>query len=118
MGHGTSPCAAARASPCSRRATSWWRPGERPGPGQIVSSNHLGVVALAEAAGAEAELLGIARDTRESLDAHFARAQDADVIVTIGGASVGDHDLVGPVLKARGMALAFWKHRRCGRASR
>ena len=35
--------------------------------------------------------------------------QDADVIVTIGGASVGDHDLVGPVLEARGMALAFWK---------
>ncbi len=84
-------------------------PGARPGPGQIVSSNHLGVAALAESAGAEVELLGIARDTRESLDQHFARAQDADVLVTIGGASVGDHDLVGPVLEARGMALSFWK---------
>jgi len=84
-------------------------PGERPGPGQIVSSNHLGVAALAEIAGAEVELLGIARDTRESLEAHFARAESADILVTIGGASVGDHDLVGPVLQARGLALAFWK---------
>ena len=83
-------------------------PGSRPGPGQIISSNHLGVAALAEAAGAEASFLGIARDTRESLEAHFARAEGADVIVTIGGASVGDHDLVGPVLQARGMALSFW----------
>ena len=85
------------------------RPGERPGPGQITASNHLGVGALAEQAGAEAQQLGIARDTRESLDEHFARARDADVIVTIGGASVGDHDLVAPALKARGMTLAFWK---------
>jgi molybdopterin molybdotransferase len=84
-------------------------PGQRPGPGQIVSSNHLGVAALAEAAGAEAKLLGIARDTRESLDAYFSKAQDADILVTIGGASVGDHDLVGPVLEARGMTLSFWK---------
>src|SRR5207247_3569467 len=38
-----------------------------------------------------------------------ARAEGADVIVTIGGASVGDHDLVGPVLAARGMTLSFWK---------
>jgi molybdopterin molybdotransferase len=84
-------------------------PGQRPGPGQIISSNHLGVAALAEAAGAETRLLGIARDTRESLDAYFAKAQDADIIVSIGGASVGDHDLVAPVLEARGMALSFWK---------
>jgi molybdopterin molybdotransferase len=84
-------------------------PGGSLGPGQIIASNHLGVSALAEANGAEARLLGIARDTRESLDAHIAQAADADVIVTIGGASVGDHDLVAPVLEARGMALAFWK---------
>lgn len=83
-------------------------PGNRPGPGQIISSNHLGIAALAEATGAQAQLLGIARDTRASLDEHFAKAGDADVIVTIGGASVGDHDLVGPVLQARGMAFAFW----------
>ena len=84
-------------------------PGVSPGPGQITASNHLGVAALSEANGAEARLLGIARDTRESLDTHIAKAADADVIVTIGGASVGDHDLVAPVLEARGMALSFWK---------
>jgi molybdopterin molybdotransferase len=83
-------------------------PGTRLGPGQIVASNHLGIAALAEAAGAEAVQLGIARDTAADLDACFARAAGADVIVTSGGASVGDHDLVAPVLEARGMALAFW----------
>jgi molybdopterin molybdotransferase len=84
-------------------------PGSRPGPGQIVASNHLGVAALSEAAGGEVQQLGIAHDTREDLDAHFAKAAGADVIVTSGGASVGDHDLVAPVLEARGMTLAFWK---------
>jgi len=84
-------------------------PGERPGPGQIVSSNHLGVAALAELAGADTRQLGIARDTRESLALHFSAAAGCDVLVTIGGASVGDHDLVAPVLEARGMRLAFWQ---------
>jgi molybdopterin molybdotransferase len=84
-------------------------PGTRPGPGQIVASNHLGIAALAEAAGAVPEQLGIARDTAADLGRCFARAQGADIIVTSGGASVGDHDLVAPVLEARGMTLAFWK---------
>jgi molybdopterin molybdotransferase len=84
-------------------------PGVRPGPGQIVASNHLSVAALAEAAGAEVCQLGIARDTREDLARHFAEADDIDILVTIGGVSVGDHDLVGPVLAERGLALAFWK---------
>jgi molybdopterin molybdotransferase len=84
-------------------------PGEMPGAGQIVSSNSLGVAALAELAGAETADLGIARDTRGSLAEHFERAADADILVTIGGASVGDHDLVAPVLESRGMSLAFWK---------
>jgi molybdopterin molybdotransferase len=84
-------------------------PGTLPGVGQIVSSNHLGVVAMAQAAGAEVEFLGIARDLPESLAAHFAKASEADVLLTIGGASVGDHDLVAPVLKAHGMVLSFWK---------
>jgi molybdopterin molybdotransferase len=85
------------------------RPGERPGPGQIISSNPLGVAALLTQAGAEAKVLGIARDTRDSLVEHVEAARDADVLVTIGGASVGDHDLVGPVLQSLGMELAFWK---------
>lgn len=84
-------------------------PGDRLGPGQIVASNQLGVAALAEAAGAEVTLLGIARDQPEDLGAHLARAGHADILATIGGASVGDHDLVGAVLAGRGMTLAFWK---------
>jgi molybdopterin molybdotransferase len=84
-------------------------PGTTPASGQIVCSNHLGIAALLASAGAAPSFLGIARDTRADLEAHVARATDADVLVTIGGASVGDHDLVGPVLKARGLDLAFWK---------
>ena len=84
-------------------------PGETPGLGQIVCSNHLGLAALVAQAGGEANFLGIAKDTRASLEAHITRARDADILVTIGGASVGDHDLVGPVLKDQGLDLAFWK---------
>jgi molybdopterin molybdotransferase len=84
-------------------------PGERPGPGQIVACNHLGVGALAEAAGAEVVQIGIARDTEDDLERRLGEAEGADILVTIGGASVGDHDLVGPVLGRRGLQLAFWK---------
>lgn len=84
-------------------------PGGKPGPGQIVSSNHLGVAALVRMAGGDPLYLGIARDTAADLNAHLDRAKGADVLVTIGGASVGDHDLVGPILKQRGLDLAFWK---------
>jgi molybdopterin molybdotransferase len=84
-------------------------PGTLPRPDQIVCSNPFGVAALIAAAGGEPHFLGIAADTRDSLDAHIAGAADADVLVTLGGASVGDHDLVGPVLQARGLSLAFWK---------
>jgi molybdopterin molybdotransferase len=84
-------------------------PGTPLGPGQIICSNDLGVAALSVSAGAQVQLLGIAKDTRASLDAHIDRAEDADILVTIGGASVGDHDLVASALQARGMALTFWK---------
>lgn len=84
-------------------------PGVQPGPGQIVACNHLAVAGLAEAAGAEVRQLAIARDTREALASRVAEAHGADILVTIGGASVGDHDLVAPVLAERGLALAFWK---------
>jgi molybdopterin molybdotransferase len=85
------------------------RPGETPGVGQIVASNHLGIGAMVRGFGAEVIQLGIARDTAESLTAHVERAKAADILVTIGGASVGDHDLVAPVLSKQGMELAFWK---------
>jgi molybdopterin molybdotransferase len=84
-------------------------PGVRPGPGQIVASNHLGIAALAEAAGAAVGHLGIARDEPADLAAHLAKAGEADILVTIGGVSVGEHDLVAPALAAQGMALSFWK---------
>lgn len=84
-------------------------PGTLPGPGQIISSNPLGVAALLAQTGAETKLLGIARDNRDSLVRHIEMARNADVLVTIGGASVGEHDLVGPVLQSLGMELAFWK---------
>lgn len=86
-------------------------PGETLGPGQIIASNTFGVAALARGAGAAVIDLGIAADRMEALDAALDSAilQGADVLVTIGGASVGDHDLVQKALTARGMALDFWK---------
>ena len=59
--------------------------------------------------GAEARLLPIARDNLASLKLAFDLAEGADLIVTIGGASVGDHDLVGQVAADQGMARAFYK---------
>ncbi|MCY0094852.1 gephyrin-like molybdotransferase Glp [Hoeflea ulvae] len=86
-------------------------PGEELGPGQIIASNTFGVAALAREAGAEIIDLGIAADRMEALDSAIdsALAQGADVLVTIGGASVGDHDLVQKALTGRGMALDFWR---------
>jgi molybdopterin molybdotransferase len=84
-------------------------PGIQPGPDQIVCSNTFGIAAMARVQGAAPTLLGIARDTAASLAAHVEQAATADVLVTVGGASVGDHDLVGPVLARRGMALDFWR---------
>jgi molybdopterin molybdotransferase len=84
-------------------------PGEDPGEDQIVASNAFGLKALLEAEGAEARLLPVARDTQESLRAGFELAADADLILTVGGASVGDHDLVAPVAQALGMDTAFYK---------
>jgi molybdopterin molybdotransferase len=84
-------------------------PGEDPGPDQIIASNAFALQAMARAEGAEARLLPIAPDRPEALREALMRAADADVIVTIGGASVGDHDLVGRVTQEMGLAPAFWK---------
>jgi molybdopterin molybdotransferase len=85
------------------------QPGENPGPDQIIASNSYGLAALVESLGATARLLPIARDTHAALQAVFDMADGADLILTIGGASVGDHDLVGPALADRGMDRAFYK---------
>lgn len=84
-------------------------PGEDPRPDQIVASNGLALAAMIEAEGGEARVLPIARDTVSSLKSSFDLARGADLILTIGGASVGDHDLVGPVAQELGMEAAFWK---------
>jgi molybdopterin molybdotransferase len=86
-------------------------PGSTPLPGQIIASNSFGVAAIAAAAGGEPTDLGIAPDRKEAIAALIRRAleAEADVIVTLGGASVGDHDLVHEVLTGEGMKLDFWK---------
>ncbi len=84
-------------------------PGETPGPAQIIASNGFALAAIAEAEGAEARLLPIARDTHASLEAAFELTEGADLIVTIGGASVGDYDLVGEVAADLGLTRAFYK---------
>lgn len=84
-------------------------PGELPGPDQIIASNSFGLQAMLRDLGAEARLLPIARDTRESLETAFSLADDADLVLTIGGASVGDHDLVGDVAADLGMERSFYK---------
>ncbi len=84
-------------------------PGEDPGPDQIIASNSFGLAALVEAHGALARLLPIARDSAGSLETAFDLAKGADLIITIGGASVGDHDLVGQVAESIGMQRSFYK---------
>lgn len=86
-------------------------PGEPVGPDQIVASNSYALAALVEQAGGSVLDLGIARDTHEDLAEKIGRARsaDADVLITLGGASVGEHDLVQAALKAQGMELGFWK---------
>ncbi|MEL7107590.1 MAG: gephyrin-like molybdotransferase Glp [Pseudomonadota bacterium] len=85
------------------------QPGEDPGPDQIIASNSYGLAALLEQNGAHPRLLPIARDNAPSLRLAFDLAQDADLIITIGGASVGDHDLVGDIAQEQGMERAFYK---------
>ncbi len=84
-------------------------PGEAAGPDQIVASNLFGLRAIVAAAGGVPRLLPVARDTEASLRAVFALADGADLIVTVGGASVGDHDLVAQVARGLGVEMAFHK---------
>jgi molybdopterin molybdotransferase len=84
-------------------------PGNTPLPGQIVSSNSAALAAFVEQAGGIASVLPIAPDTAEALQALAAGARGADLLVTSGGASVGDHDLVRTALGQSGLALDFWQ---------
>jgi molybdopterin molybdotransferase len=86
-------------------------PGSEPGPGQIVYSNGFGLAALARQEGAAVTDLGLVGDTIEATLAAIHRAGDipADILVTTGGASVGDYDFVHKAFAAEGMKLSFWK---------
>ena len=85
--------------------------GGRPGPGQIIASSLFGVAHIARQAGADILDLGIIADDQNEIQAAVDRARQAgaDVIVTLGGASVGDYDLVQAALVASGMVLDFWR---------
>ncbi|MBE9528064.1 MAG: molybdopterin molybdotransferase MoeA [Proteobacteria bacterium] len=82
---------------------------KRPDKGQITNSNGYALAALAESAGCIVRFLGIARDTRESLTEKLNEAIEADAIITSGGVSVGDYDLVKDVLSELGSTMRFWK---------
>ncbi len=86
-------------------------PGGVPATAQIIASNTFGVAALVRSNGGEVLDLGIVKDNQADIAAAVARAQleKADVLVTLGGASVGDHDLVQSTLKGAGMELDFWR---------
>lgn len=86
-------------------------PGETPGPDQIIASNTFGLKALLEDVGAHVRVLPIAKDTVSSLETAFRLARGADLVVTIGGASVGDYDLVADVSEGLGMERSFYKIR-------
>jgi molybdopterin molybdotransferase len=86
-------------------------PGGTPGFGQIVYSNGYATMALARREGCEVVDLGIVPDRLAETAAGVRRAREvgADILVTSGGASVGDYDLVREALAAEGLALSFWK---------
>jgi molybdopterin molybdotransferase len=86
-------------------------PGVEPGPGQIVYSNGFALAALARQEGAVVTDLGLVQDRLEPTLAAIRQARDvaADILVTTGGASVGEYDLVHKAFAAEGMDLSFWK---------
>ncbi len=84
-------------------------PGHPRGPAQIVSSNGHGLAALVRALGGEPQLLPLVADTADALNAALVQARGADLIVTTGGASVGDHDVVRQAFGGGAISLDFWK---------
>jgi molybdopterin molybdotransferase len=111
MGHGTLPVRRKPRVAILATGDELVRAGEPVGPDQITASSLPATLVMVEKAGAEAIDLGIAQDTLESLEERIGAAQDAgaDILVTLGGASVGEHDLVQKALASRGMDLGFWR---------
>ncbi len=84
-------------------------PGETIAPGQIINSNRYGLAALVESWGAEVVYAGRAQDSLKSIQAEIERAKAADIIVPIGGASVGDYDFMKPGFSGNGFDIIFEK---------
>jgi molybdopterin molybdotransferase len=84
-------------------------PGEPIGRNQIVSSSGIAVAALVRSWGGEPTLFDIARDDAKLIEDRIAAGAQHDLLITLGGASVGDHDLVQAALKAQGFAMDFWR---------
>lgn len=84
-------------------------PGEPIGRNQIISSSGLAVAALVRGWGGEPTLFEIARDERPAIEQAISAGAQHDLLVTLGGASVGDHDLVQDCLKAQGFTMDFWR---------
>jgi molybdopterin molybdotransferase len=84
-------------------------PGEPIGRNQIISSSGVAVAALVRAWGGDPTLFDIARDEHAVIEQAIAAGAHHDVLITLGGASVGDHDLVQDSLKAQGFAMDFWR---------
>ena len=84
-------------------------PGAKKAKGQIVASTGYALAAMIENWGGTASYLGIVPDREEAISVLPERAQDADLLVTLGGASVGDHDLIQKALEPRGLQVNFWK---------
>ncbi len=84
-------------------------PGEPIGRNQIVSSSGIAVAALVRSWGGEPTLFDIARDDAKLIEDRIAASAQHDLLITLGGASVGDHDLVQAALKAQGFAMDFWR---------
>lgn len=84
-------------------------PGNKPGPHQIIASNGIGLAALIENWGGTPRDLGLLPDDPAAITKAVENAKGADILITIGGASVGDHDHVQDALKAAGAEIDFWR---------
>jgi molybdopterin molybdotransferase len=111
MGHGSLPVRRKPRVAILATGDELVRAGEPAGPDQITASSLPATAMMVEKAGGQAIDLGIARDTMESLEERIQAARDsqADILVTLGGASVGEHDLVQKALRRQGMELGFWR---------